>query len=162
MRKISKKLLAILLVCVVSISLTGCGSNIKNELDNIVDQFENDNNQDEENKGNENNSNKDDSMKLYSDDTKLVFNMEDLYYIVFYHNGNEVTGLEYIYDYPDIETVKFFEKTVKASYEADDSVEKVEVKGKQLRIKFKKSVYDGQTVESIKQAYSYLEEMKGN
>lgn len=162
MKKVLKSLFSILFICIISISLTACGNNkIDNNVDDIINQSENNN------KKNDNNDNKTeedeyDYIKLYSDDTKIVFNMENVYYIVYYHNGNDITGLEYIYDYPDAATARYTETVLKASYQDDSSVEKIEVKGKQLRVKFKESAYDGETLESVKRAYSYLKEVKEN
>lgn len=164
MKKFLKNLFAVLLICIVSLLVTGCGEK-NNDIDDIIDKVQNNNKENDDKKNSEdskNTSNEYDDLKLYSDDTKIVFNMENVYYIVYYHNGNDITGLEYIYDYPDAATARYTETVLKASYQDDSSVEKIEVKGKQLRVKFKESAYDGETLESVKQAYSYLKEVKEN
>lgn len=151
-----KKVLTTMLIVLSPFLLAGCGKEAND--DDIINQVEN--NKQENNKNISSNENS--NLNLYSDDTRIVFNMQDVYYVVFYHNGTEIIGLEYIYKYPDIETAKIAETAIKQIYTASEDVEAIDLKGTEFRIKFKKSAYEGETVESIRLAYSYLEEMKKN
>lgn len=147
--------------------LTGCGGNkisdkAKDIINETEEQIKEDIEKDSEVEKENNTNNELDDIKLYSDDTKIVFNMNDIYYAVFYHDGTNITGLEYVYDYQDLEVAKFNEKILKAGYETESDVEKVERVGTKIRIKYKEEAYRGQTLESVKESYSYLEEIKQN
>lgn len=170
MKNVLRGIFLTMIIGIAFISLTGCGKkdDIYSDADKIIKQVEKDyqksieNNQSKkENKTNET-KNEDDDIKLVSDDTKIVFNVQDVYYLIYYHNGNEITGLEHIYDYQDEETAKYVGAAIKTGYLEQEDVEKAEIKGTKLRIVYKKSAYEGETLESIKQTYSYLKEIQEN
>lgn len=154
MKKILEKLFAILLISIISVSLTGCGQ--KNN-DDAIDEKEN-NKQNSEEKNNKNETDEEE-VSLYSDDTKIVFNAGGVYYLVYYHDGENITGLDYVYSYPDVDTAKFTETMLKASYDGNNSVNSVERKGKQIKISFNETGYQGLTVEEVKANYSMYEEI---
>lgn len=145
MKRFFKGLFIVLSISLISVSMMGCGEKKNNTDDG--NQLET------ETEGYDN-------TELFSDDTKIVFNVQNAYYIIFHHNGTDITGFEYTYDYGDVETAKALEGSIKATYELDETVEKVERNGSKLKIIFKESEYKDLTLESIKETYSYLEEVK--
>lgn len=152
MKKALKSLFVLLLVCGFTISLTGCGEKDNNDIGNQ------DNN---ENK--ESNNNSSDEVKLYSDDTKLVFSVGGVYSAVFYHDGTNVTGMEYIYTYDDADTAKYSETVLKATYkQGEQGVKSITRSGRQIRIVFDESTYEDLTVESVKATYSMYEQIYNN
>lgn len=153
LKKILKNLFAILLISIISISLTGCDD--KND-DDIIN---NANKQSEKNNTKKENEDVNDVVALYSDDTKMVFNVDDVYYMVYYHDGTKITGMEYVYSYPDVETAKFTETTLKSTYEKNDGVESVERSGKQIKILFDDDSYEDLSVEEVKKTYSMYEQI---
>lgn len=82
--------------------------------------------------------------------------------MIYYYEGNNITGLEYIYTYDDVETAAFAETILKQTYNSNDTVKSFNRNGKQIKIVFKENSYDDLTVEGVKATYSMLEEMKKN
>ena len=118
-----------------------------------------------DNEGNNNQQNGEnedlDNLELYSDDTKIVFNFNDIYQIVYYYSGNEITGLEWYYNYEDRTTASYAIASIKAGLN-DTDVESVTQNGKYVVVKFKESEYEGLTLEQVKTTFAYLEEIKKN
>lgn len=154
MKGISKIMFGLTLTLVLAVLLTGCG-NKENSDDFSKNAQTKDNNL---KNGDSKEPSTVDDMKLYSDDTKIVFNMQDVYYLVYYHNGHEITGLEYIYDYQDSAAAKSAAAVLKTTQ--DENIEKIEAIGSKVKVVFKKEQYKGETLESVRQTYSYLEEIK--
>ena len=140
-----KKLLTGLFAIIMCFALVGCG---KEEQKN---QPENNN---EQPKQEENNK---DSVDLYSDDTRIVFST-DQGLIIFYYEGNKITGYHVYFDYEDNETATYALSTL----EKDEEVEKMYVRDKYLVFEYKESAYEYLTLEDVKKSYSYLEEVKKN
>lgn len=147
-----KKALGILISIFMIFALVGCGNDEKN----IGDIIENQNND------NKNNEDSEENIKLYSDDTKLVFNFNGVYQIVYYYSDDKITGLEYYYNYGDSATAKYAVTTLKSAYEQETNIKSVEQKGSYVIVKFTEKEYKDDTVEEIKQTYSYLEQIYEN
>lgn len=143
-----------LLLIFMCFTLVGCTKE-KTDEDDILNQF-NDNQQD--NKEDE----EDYKIDLYSDNTKMVFDFSGVYKIVYYYNGDKITGLEYYFDYQDKSTAKYAVTAIKSQYEAEDNIKSVEQKGQYVIVKFTEEEYKDTTVEEIKQTYSYLEQVYDN
>lgn len=140
-----KKILFCLLICLVSFTLTGCGDKEKTNESDVNDT--------------NNNDVSDIDVDLYSDDTKLVFDFNNIYKIVYYYEGSSITGLEYYYNYEDVATAKYAISMIKSQYEELDTVESVKQNGKYIVIKFKEEEFNDTTVEEVKQTYSYLKQI---
>ena len=153
---IFKKVFAGILICFMMFAITGCGKEEGFNPENIF-------NNDTENSDNDNESSDGEAdIKLYSDDTKLVFNFSGVYQIVYYYSGDKITGLEYYYNYGDSATAKYAVSAIKANYTNENNIKSVEQKGKYIIVKFEEGEYKDQTVEEIKQTYSYLEQIYEN
>lgn len=158
--KVIKKLSLIILSIAFCIILTGCGD--KNKDPNIDDIINGSEKQNDEKNNTENESTSGEEVKLYSDDTKIVFNVGDVYHVVFNHDGENIIGMEYVYSYPDADSAKYAETMLKVTYEEGNGVKSVSRTGKQIKIVFDENTYHGLTVEQVRTDYSMYEEMYNN
>jgi uncharacterized protein YxeA len=149
-----KNTLLIILCCVLLIGITGCGNN---NDDNSNNNSNTNNNSNNNNNNNSNNSEED--LTLYSDDTKIVFDFNNAYKMVFYYKGNNITGLEYYFDYGTAEIAKASVAAIKANMESDSEVKSVNQNGRYVQVTFKSSAYEDLTVEQVRTIYSYLKEV---
>ena len=94
-------------------------------------------------------------IDLYSDDTKIVFKNSDLNTLVFYYEGDKITGYHAYIDYGDPLTAN----VALANYTYDESVDKVYTQGKYLIVEFKESEYSDLKTSDVRLVYSYLEEI---
>lgn len=136
-----KKILTIMMVCVLSFVLAGCET--------------------DKNKENNNDASKDTLIaktikNLYTDEEKLVYDVSGIYKLVFYYSGNEITGLQHFYEYED-------ETKAKAKYELDKedlknniSIKEISLNGKYVVYTMAAGEYEGTTVDEVKSSYSYL------
>lgn len=142
-----KKLLVGLLAIFMCFTLTGCGEENTNNGGNINQG------------GNEQQGSNQNDVQLYSDDTKLVFNYNDSYSMVYYFSGEKITGLEFYYNYENIETAAYAKSMLESEYTDDDDVQSVTQNGKYLVVKFKPSAYEDMTTTTVKQLYSAYEQV---
>lgn len=149
-----KKLLFCLFIGLISFALTGCGERSQEDINELGDIINNN----DKNNNNDNNT----DIKLYSDNTKLVFDFNSVYKIVYYHSGNKITGLEYYYDYQDATTASYAYSAIKANYTSEDSIESVKQNGKYIIVKFKEEEFADTTLEEVKETYSYLKQVYEN
>ena len=134
--------------------LTGCGKD--NETPNNEN---NNNNQQEQQGGNNQQDNENIDMKLYSDDTKIVFDTT-AYKLVFYYSGNDITGYEMYYDFGSIEMATYGKKSIENNLGEDSDVLDIKQNGQYIIVKFAESEYEDLTVEGVRAAYSTLQEVK--
>lgn len=90
-----------------------------------------------------------------TDDTKLVYNSNNLFNIVFYYKGNSITGLEHYYKYSSGEEADKKADELKKQFENNTSF-KVSSKGIYVIYTYDESEYNGKTVQEIKEDYSFL------
>jgi len=147
-----KKLLLIIFVVGTLFLVTGCGNK---KVDDINYESNNTNGTGEV-KENDDSSAYDD-FELYSDNTKIVF-ANGSGKIVFYYSGNEITAHHVYFDYNNNAAAKLALQYL----EKDESIDKAYVKGRYLIVEYNKSEYENMTLEDVKTAYSYLEELKKN
>ena len=158
-----KKILFCLIAVIMCFTLVGCGKEEQKQsgvLDDIIESFSNsesDNNNDSKNKENDKTNATIDEIKLYSDNTKMVFNFYDQYNIVYYYSGEEITGLELYYDYKTEDMAKLSKATLEQSQ--DPEVKSIVQKGQYVIITYNEEAYKDMTVEEVKQTYSYLEQV---
>lgn len=146
-----KKLLVGLFTIIICFALVGCGKEeVLNNEGGTTGENELQNNNSEEN------------INLYSDDNKIVFNYMDVYYITYYHEGEQITGLEYVYKYDNSETAKIAKTMLDSTYAEDSNVKDLVVKGKYIIITFNEEAYKDETLEDVKTTYSYLEQIYNN
>lgn len=93
---------------------------------------------------------------LYTDEEKLVYKNGDLYKLVFYFEGEEITGLEHYYEYKDEAEAdkKYKEDTEK--YKNNIQIKKITKSGKFVVYTMAGSEYEGKTVKEVKDSYSFL------
>lgn len=131
-----KKYLKIALVVLVCVVLVGCGCNKKeNGKDKKKEET---------------------AFNLYTDDTKLVYKNKDLYKIVFYYEGNNITGVEHYYEYKDENEAKLQYEKDKETYKNNTTIKTIKQVDKYVVYVMNESEYEGKTVESVKNDYSYL------
>lgn len=150
---------AVALVAIAVLLIPGNSSNNEGQIsDNGAENVVNTGSQNVDNNDNSEAANAINDLKLYSDDSQIVFNMRDIYYIIFHHDGNNLTGLEYVYNYDDENIARLAMASIKATHEGED-VEKVELKGSSLRVIFNEKAYENETLESVKESYAFLDEV---
>lgn len=161
-----------LISIVLCLCLTGCGTqenvvtqkDVEQQVNNLIDMLLSD----DETENNttaavstENNStetvSKSNPLKLYSDDTKIVF-LEDDTYMVFTYSGNEITGYTAYVLFDSAAEAQI--ALAEYNEDPDEDVKSIQANGSTVVLEYDESVYEGLTVDMIKLAYSYLEEVK--
>ena len=145
-----KKLLTALLVLFLSFSLTACG---KDENNNSNEKNQE---QGEVNNG-ENNEEALKDIELYSDDTKMVFKIEDIE-AVYYYEGETITAYHAYAKYPTVADANI--ALAAAKQEENETIDKEYVKGTYLVIEYNKSLYENLTTSNVRLLYSALEQTK--
>ena len=145
-----KKLLTALLVLFLSFSLTACG---KDENNNSNEKNQE---QGEVNNG-ENNEEALKDIELYSDDTKMVFKIEDIE-AVYYYEGETITAYHAYAKYPTVADANI--ALAAAKQEENETIDKAYVKGTYLVIEYNKSLYENLTTSNVRLLYSTLEQTK--
>ena len=156
-----RKILFSVLAIIMCLTIVGCGKEEKqnNILGDIIENFTNSENNDKDDSS-KNNDDKDtslDEIKLYSDDTKMVFNFYDQYNIVYHYKGDTITGLELYYDYGTEELAKISKSAIEQTQ--DYEIKSVVQKGRYVIVTYNEEAYQDMTVEEVKQTYSYLEQV---
>ena len=147
-----KKLITIFALCLL---LTGCGDKENTEEAEKVVNNTTSNTTEEVKKDVE-------KIELYSDDTKIVFKQVNGSYLVFYYEGDSITGYETYLDYEDTTTASVAYTVLKADHSAYENVEEILQKGQYVIIKFNNDAYSGYTLEEVKLTYSALEQIQKN
>ena len=158
--------LGILLILMCFI-LTGCGNKSEETSTNESNKNTQNNSTsiDTEIKTNNNTTTQDktsvddvDIVELYSDDSKLVFKSADTVYMVFTYSGDKITGYS---TYADCGSVSGANAAlIEYNKNPDEEVKRVYTKGQYFVAEFKESEYVGLSVSEIRQAMSYLQEIK--
>ena len=137
-----KKVLSIFAKCLLSLLLVGCGCEKKKENENnedtILKQIEKT------------------ISSLYTDDSKLVYKVGDVYKMVFYYKGNEITGLEHYYEYENEIVAQEHYNKDKEELKNNASIKNIYLSGKYVVYKLVGEEYEGKTVEEVKNAYPFL------
>jgi hypothetical protein len=148
----SKKILLGLLLLASCFLVVGCGNKATNDLKNVVEK---------ENKETNEESSEEPSIKLYSTDNKLVYNMSDIYFIVIdFDNSGNATGFKWIYDYGDITTAASMVAAIRANMEEATDIKSVSQDGKYIVVDYNESAYEGLTYETTKTAFSMYEQIE--
>ena len=145
-----KKIIAIMALALL---LTGCGDNNANE--NI--QENNNSNNVVENK-----TTTEDKIELYSDDHKIVFKQVAGSYLVFYYEGNQITGYELYLNYEDSTTASVAYSVLKQDHSAYSNVKNVTQKGQYVIIEYDEAEYSAYSLEDVKRTYAALEQIQKN
>lgn len=140
----------VLLFLLMSFVLVGCGSKTSKDTNEIINNSNNDKETDTNN----------DDIKLYSSSDRLVFNANDLYYIVVdFGTDNKATGLKWIYNYQDSKTAAIMVATIRASLEETDDVKSVTQDGKYIVVEYEKSAYEDMERTTTEAAFSMYEKV---
>ena len=103
------------------------------------------------------------NIGLYSTDNRAVFNFGNVYYLVYDFNGEEVSDLNYYYEYEDEETAKYSYEYFKIALENNEinseEIDEIKQEGKYVIVKVKESMYADTTKEEVMEAYSYFEQI---
>lgn len=132
--------------------LVGCGSKTNNDLQKVIE---------DENKEVENTDNTEEpSIKLYSTDNQLVYNVSNVYFIVIdFDNAGNANGFKWIYDYQDAATAATMVAIIKANMEDDSDIKSVTQDGKYIVVDYNESTYADLTYENTKAAFSMYEQV---
>ncbi|HPZ00688.1 MAG TPA: hypothetical protein PLS28_04390 [Clostridiales bacterium] len=101
---------------------------------------------------------KDGEVKLVEEDGKLCY-LSDAATIVFYYEGDKITGHEMYVDYNDADTAKMAYQAIEQVCQESDDYESVSLKGNYVIMKYAKSEYDGMTVAQVKEEYKNFKQM---
>ncbi len=134
--------------------LAGCGSDKVDNTNEVVN--DNTSANVSENKTSNNAS---DIVELYSDDTKIVFKQANNSSIVFYYEGNTITGYELYLNYEDPTTASVAYTVLQKDHSAYENVESISQKGQYVIIKYNNDAYSGYTLEEVKMTYAALEQV---
>ena len=94
--------------------------------------------------------------KLFNtDDSKLVYNNNNLYKRVFYYKDDKITGMEDYYEFSDGPTADTKATELAEKFKANKTF-KVTSKGKYVIYTYVEDQFKGKTVKDIKDSYSYL------
>ena len=93
---------------------------------------------------------------LYTDSTKLVYNNNDIYKLVFYYKDDKITGLQHYYELESEKEAdeKYAEDIEK--YKNNITIKHISKNGKYVIYTFVGEQYEGKTVEDIKKTYTFL------
>lgn len=166
MKKYLGRIFAIIICLLV---VTGCGkSKVEKNFTEIYNNLEKESEEsfnETENESTETTSQstgvtstKTDDIKLYSDNSKIVFKTGQGM-MVYYYSGEKITKYEAYLDYNDESTAKF---ALSLLDDEEEGIKKKYTKGKYLVIEYDESEYDTLTLSEVKTMYSYLEEIKKN
>ncbi len=148
----SKKIMLGIVSIMMCFLIAGCGNKATNDLKNVVEK---------ENKETNEESSEEPSIKLYSTDNKLVYNMSDLYFIVIdFDNSGNATGFKWIYDYGDTATAASMVAAIRANMEEATDIKSVSQDGKYIIVDYNESAYEGLTYETTKTAFSMYEQIE--
>ena len=143
-------------IMAIAFLLTGCGN--ANQVNN-KEVVSNTN----ENQVVENNSNQEtDKIELYSDDHKIVFKQVTGSYLVFYYEGNQITGYETYLDYEDSTTASVAVDIIKNDHENYQNVKSVSQKGQYVVVEYNENEYSAYSLDDVKSTYSLLEQVQKN
>lgn len=99
------------------------------------------------------------NVGLYSTENRAVFNLGNVYYLVYDFDGENVSGLSYYYDYEDENAAQssynYFQNALKN--DELDEIKDVKKNGKYVILTAKEEEYANTTKETVMEAYSYLE-----
>ena len=149
-----KKFFVLLITILCLFIISGCGKD--KDIDNNNDNNNDDNNGSEV-ENTSSSSTTEDDFKLYTDDTKLVYEEGNTKYI-FYFSGDTITAYHTYVDYSDPTTANYAYQVFK-----NDGVEtanKFYVKGKYVVFEWNESEYKDLTASQVKLAYSYMKEVR--
>ena len=150
-----KTLLLGVVAIIMCLSLTGCGStteNLTKQVENATNEITNtieDND--------ENNASDGDSLKLYSDDSKIVFD-GDQGRLVFGYEGDKITSYKLYVEYENATLANIAVNVLKET--SGSEVKDVKTEGRYVIVEYNESEFKDLTVESVKQAYANLQEVK--
>ena len=150
-----KKIFGLLVVLLMVLFVSGCGSDDKKKEDETNNKVE-ETNQVEETTDNGSNDDLAD-IELYSDDTKIVYKNEQGR-AVYYYSGDKITAYHVYIDYGTAANARVALSII--NNEENETIESAHVDGKYLVIVYDKSTYETLDVKTLRMVYSYLEELK--
>ena len=147
-----KKFLVTLFALFLTLSLTACGSNGKNE------QEDKKGNESSEVESGEEGSSESvaEKIELYSDSTKMVFKNGNTQ-LVYYYSGEEITAYHAYIDYENAATANYALTLIEKD---DETIAKAYTKGRYLVVEYAKSEYEDLKTSEVRALYSYLEQIQ--
>ena len=142
-----RKIFICLLVFTLCFMMVGCGKTVE-EIDDTNDVQDNDVTTE---------TLEEDDVKLYSDNTKYVFEYANTKY-VFYYSGDKITAYQTYVNYESASTAR----AVRTALKKEDypGLKNVSIKGKYLIFDWDESTYEDMSASDLKTVYSYMKELK--
>ena len=128
-----KKFFKVFILCLICILLVGCNKDNK-----------------------DNNNEKENEIALYTDDSKLVYDNNGIFKVVFYHENNKVTKVEHYYEYADNESAKKEYEKFLVEYKSNISINSIKLNDKYVIFDVDITPYSNKTIEEIQETYSYF------
>ena len=99
------------------------------------------------------------NVGLYSTENRAVFNLGNVYYLVYDFDGEKVSGLSYYYTYEDENAAQssynYFQNALRNNELSE--IKDVKKDGKYIILTVNEEEYTNTTKETVMEAYSYLE-----
>lgn len=133
-------------IIILLLLLTGCGTKNNNSMN--------------EKNNNQVNDNSNEDIKLYSDDSKIVFKQSNNSYLVFYYEEDKITGYELYLNYEDSSTASVAYNVLKDNHSAYNNVKNIYQNGKYVVIEFNEEEYNAYSLEDVKRVYEKLEQVQ--
>jgi hypothetical protein len=147
-----KKILLSVLVVLLLVVFVGCGKDNGNDAG---DNNGGTNNGEVNNNSSSNSSN--DEIKLYSDNTKMVFQVGNSK-LVYYYSGEKITAYHAYVDYENAATANYALTLI--NLDEDSNIKKAYTQGRYVVIEYAESEYKDTTTSEIRALYSYLEQVQ--
>ncbi len=147
-----KKILLSVLVVLLLVVFVGCGKDNGNDAG---DNNGGTNNGEVNNNSSSNSSN--DEIKLYSDNTKMVFQVGNSK-LVYYYSGEKITAYHAYVDYENAATANYALTLI--NLDEDSNIKKAYTQGRYVVIEYAESEYEDTTTSEIRALYSYLEQVQ--
>ena len=150
-----KKAFLLSLALLMGLSLVACGTT--KGQDEIIESFEN------ENKDEKDNDEVKLTFNLESSDDKTVITYTDKIKVVYYHDDEKVTDMEYYMDCGSVEQAQDIYNAYRIAKTYDlEEVDSFEVKGQYIIINYNENGYEAHTLEELKEleeSYKQLQEL---
>ena len=151
-----KKILFGTLAIIICFAMVGCGNEEKNvktsdntSTQNAVDNSVEENNEEEIGEPFR-------PQVLVSDDTRYVVKISETAEYTYFHDGDVITGFQVKMYYSTPEAAVLAKKNIDEEKETNPSIDSIAIDGSNLIVRYKSSMYDGQTLNTIKMVYEYV------
>lgn len=97
--------------------------------------------------------------ELYTTNNRVVYNCNDKYKVVIYHENGNITGIEYYYDYKTMQEATNAIKQLNIDYKNIDNFDRIIQNDRYVKVLFKEEMYKGLTLDYFKEKFKDLEQL---